>query len=148
MADRKTAAGRPGAPRGKARRRSDDKPDLLPARFSISDGSMFWARLIDEGISGAEVESIVVEPVDGSPSFTVEGLEGFIQMTFPVTAPDRTGLVSQSRLAIRWERGVSTADRTKGIASGKLKITIRPAGSVAADRAVEHVYEPIDVYID
>ena len=148
MAKKKAASSSKGASRKGTRLRDDDNPELRPYNFSITSGQTFSARLLDDGISASDVLELSVVPIEGALPFTVEGLDRFKQSSLPDLAPDRTRVTSTNALKITWGTGVSRADRSRGISTGKLTITIRPPGSTAADDDKTHEYEPIDVYID
>ncbi len=148
MAKKKAASSSKGASRKGTRLRDDDKPELRPSKFSITSGQTFSARLLDDGISASDVLELSVVPIEGAPPFTVEGLDRFKQSSLPDLAPDRTRVTSTYALKITWGTGVSRADRSRGISTGKLKITIRPAGSTAADDGDLYEYDDIEVYID
>jgi hypothetical protein len=151
MAKKNTASSSKGTPRQGKRLRDEDKPEL---DCIIASGQPLWARLYDNEISRWEVLSVTVVPDADSPGFTVVDLnqEDFEQTVRPVLAPDRTKVVGLVALQIRWDRGVSSAERVRGKASGKLTITIRPPRSLDDDDVVSdlvsHEYPNIDVYID
>ena len=148
MAKKKTASSSKGTPRQGKRLRDGDRPEL---DCMIASGRPLWARLFADEISQWEVLSVTVVPDAGSPGFTVVDLnkEDFEQTVRPVLAPDRTKVVGLVALQIRWDRGVSSAERVRGKASGKLTITIRPPRNFDDDtRDTTYEYPNIDVYID
>ena len=146
MAKKKAASSRKGASRQGTRLRNDDKPEL---DYIIANGKPLWARLFNSGVAAWEVESVTVVPAAGSPAFTVVDLdqEDFEQSGRPVLVPNRTKVEGLDALQISWDRGVSTAERVRGKATGKLTITIRPPGPLD-NEPVTYEYDDIEVYID